>query len=96
MLDYAEDLRRNEHMSVHDAAFHAGMRRLRPIFLTSCAAAVGVVPMLLGGSPLWKPLGSVIFYGTLTTMVFISVILPIAYTIIYYKKDISQSENAKR
>lgn len=96
MLDYAEDLRRNEHMSVRDAAFHAGMRRLRPIFLTSSAAAVGVIPMLLGGSPLWTPLGAVIFYGTLTTMVFISIILPIAYTVIYYKKDISKSENGKK
>lgn len=96
MLDYAEDLRRNERMSVRDAAFQAGMRRLRPIFLTSSAAAVGVVPMLLGGSPLWTPLGAVIFYGTLITMVFISVILPIAYTVIYYKKDVSQLESGKK
>lgn len=87
MLDYAEDLRLNEHMSVRDSALHAGMRRLRPIFLTSSAAAVGVIPMLLGGSPLWTPLGAVIFYGTLITMVFISIILPIAYTVVNQRKD---------
>lgn len=87
MLDYAEDLRRNEKMSVRDSALHAGMRRMRPIFLTSSAAAVGVIPMLIGGSPLWTPLGTVIFYGTLITMIFISIILPIAYTVVYRKKD---------
>lgn len=95
MLDYAEDLRRNENMSVRDSALHAGMRRMRPIFLTSSAAAVGVVPMLIGGSPLWTPLGTVIFYGTLITMIFISIILPIAYTIVYRKKDLVKFKDKK-
>lgn len=92
MLDYAEDLRKGEKMSVRDSALQAGMRRMRPIFLTSSAAAVGVIPMLLGGSPLWTPLGTVIFFGTLITMVFISIILPIAYTVVYKKKDYLISE----
>lgn len=87
LLDYAEDLRKNKKMTVRDSALQAGMRRMRPIFLTSSAAAVGVIPMLLGGSPLWTPLGTVIFYGTLITMVFISIILPIAYSVIFRSKD---------
>ena len=47
MLDYAEELRREKGLSVRDAAFQAGERRMRPIFLTSAAASVGVLPMML-------------------------------------------------
>ncbi len=52
---------------------------MRPIFLTSAAASMGVIPMILSGSGLWAPMGNVIFFGTLITMVFILTIMPIAY-----------------
>lgn len=79
MIDYAEELRRDEHMSVRDAIYHSAQRRMRPIFLTSAAASMGVIPMILGGSSLWMPMGTVIFYGTLITMVFILTVIPVAY-----------------
>jgi multidrug efflux pump subunit AcrB len=79
MIDYAEELRSNEKMSIRDAIFHSAQRRMRPIFLTSAAASMGVIPMILGGSTLWMPMGTVIFYGTLITMFFILTIIPIAY-----------------
>ncbi|SBW00479.1 efflux RND transporter permease subunit [uncultured Dysgonomonas sp.] len=87
MLDYAEVLRKEQGLTVEKSAIQAGSRRMRPIFLTSTAAAVGVIPMVIGGSPLWTPLGSVIFFGTLITMVFISTILPVAYSVIFKFKD---------
>lgn len=79
MIDYAEELRRNERMCVRDAIYHSAQRRMRPIFLTSAAAAMGVIPMILGGSGLWMPMGTVIFYGTLITMLFILTVIPVAY-----------------
>lgn len=79
MFDYAEELRTNEHMTAHEAIFHSAQRRMRPIVLTSAAASMGVIPMILGGSGLWMPMGTVICYGTLITMVFILTILPVAY-----------------
>lgn len=79
MIDYAEELRREERMSVHDAIYHSAQRRMRPIFLTSAAASMGVIPMILGGSGLWMPMGTVIFYGTLITMFFILTVIPVAY-----------------
>lgn len=87
MLDYAEVLRKEQGLTVEKSAIQAGSRRMRPIFLTSTAAAVGVIPMVIGGSPLWTPLGTVIFFGTLITMVFISTILPVAYSVIFKFKD---------
>lgn len=79
MYDYAEELRETEHLTAHQAIQTSAKRRMRPIFLTSVAASMGVVPMMLGGSGLWAPMGNVIFFGTIITMFFILTILPIAY-----------------
>jgi multidrug efflux pump subunit AcrB len=79
MIDYAVELRENEGLSIKEAIHHSAKRRMRPIFLTSAAASMGVVPMVLHGSTLNMPMGTVIFYGTLITMVFILTIIPIAY-----------------
>ena len=85
MLDYAEELRRDKGLSVRDAAFHAGERRMRPIFLTSAAASVGVLPMMIENNTLWSPMGAVIFFGTLISMVLIATILPVLYWIVFDK-----------
>ena len=79
MFDYAEELRSKEGMHVRDAIFHSAQRRMRPIFLTSAAASMGVIPMILGKTGLWMPMGTVICYGTLITMLFILTILPVSY-----------------
>jgi multidrug efflux pump subunit AcrB len=65
-----------------DAARQAGSRRLRPIFLTTLAAAVGVTPMILSGSLLWAPLASVIAIGLLFSMFFTLVVVPVFYILI--------------
>ena len=44
MIDYAEELRNNERMTAHQAIYHSAQRRMRPIFLTSAAASMGVIP----------------------------------------------------
>lgn len=87
MLDYAEELRHHGKKSVLEAAFEAGKRRMRPIFLTSAAASMGVVPMIISKSALWMPMGTVIFFGTMTSMVLLVLILPIAYWLIFRKAD---------
>lgn len=79
MIDYAEELQRYDGLSVRDAIFASARRRMRPIFLTSAAASMGVIPMIIGKSPLWMPMGTVIFWGTLITMIFILTVIPVAY-----------------
>jgi multidrug efflux pump subunit AcrB len=83
MIDYAEELRQVEGLDVRAAIHHSAKRRMRPIFLTSAAASMGVLPMVLHGSTLNMPMGTVIFYGTLITMFFILTIIPIAYCAIH-------------
>lgn len=82
MVDYAEELRKEEHLHAREAIYLSAKRRMRPIFLTSAAASMGVIPMILGGSGLWMPMGTVIFYGTLITMLFILTVIPVAYWIV--------------
>ena len=83
MIDYAEELRATEHMTAEQAIYHSALRRMRPIFLTSAAASMGVIPMILGKSSLWMPMGTVICYGTLITMLFILTVLPCLYLLIF-------------
>lgn len=91
MFDYTEELRFKHGLSVKEAAFDAGKRRMRPIFLTSAAASMGVIPMILSGSSLWSPMGATICFGTLIAMCFILFALPLIYWY-YYRKQDTQSE----
>lgn len=83
MIDYAEELRATEKLCVRDAIYHSARRRMHPIFLTSAAASMGVIPMILGKSGLWMPMGTVICYGTLITMLFLLTVFPVAYLLIF-------------
>ncbi|WP_300673654.1 efflux RND transporter permease subunit [Desulfoluna sp.] len=82
LVDYADELVLKEEMNPRDAAMHAGSRRLRPIFLTSMAAAVGVTPMIVSGSPLWAPLASVFSVGVIFSMVMTLIIIPVIYALL--------------
>ncbi len=86
LIDYAREIREREKLTVYEAALAAGKRRMRPIFLTSAAAGVGVVPMIISRSPLWGPLGTVICFGLLFSMVLALYILPILYSLSYSDK----------
>lgn len=79
LIDYADELIRDHGYSHKAAAISAAKRRMRPIFLTSAAAAVGVVPMIVGKSPMWAPLGSVLAFGLIFSMILTLFVVPIMY-----------------
>jgi len=87
MYDYIEELRYKEGYSVLDACIEAGKRRMRPIFLTSAAASMGVIPMIISKSPLWCPMGTVICFGTMISMILILTMLPLIYWYSYRSAD---------
>jgi len=86
LIDYARELIDVEHMSVYEAALASGKRRMRPIFLTSAAAAVGVIPMVLSRSTLWGPLGTVICFGLIIAMILTLFVLPVLFALVYKAK----------
>ena len=64
---------------IFGAAFQSGLRRMRPVFLTSATTALGVLPMIIAATSLWMPMGVVICFGTLFTLPLTVTILPVVY-----------------
>lgn len=90
IVDYADELVRDHGYSRRGAALAAAKRRMRPIFLTSAAAAVAVLPMIIGKSPMWAPLGSVLAFGLIVSMVLTLFVVPVLYY--RFTKYVPQSE----
>jgi multidrug efflux pump subunit AcrB/outer membrane protein TolC len=81
LVDYIKEKVAEGH-PLEQAATEAGQRRLRPIFLTTMAAAVGVTPMILSRSLLWSPLASVIAFGLVLSMFFTLLVIPVLFVVI--------------
>lgn len=81
LIDYMNE-RLAHGISLEEAAKEAGKRRMRPIFLTTMAAAVGVTPMILSGSSLWSPLASVIAFGLVFSMCFTLLVVPVLFVVV--------------
>ncbi len=98
LIDHTNELLKKG-LSIPEAAYQAGKRRLRPIFLTAMAAAIGVFPMILSGSPLWSPMATVIAFGVVWSMLITTLSIPVLYTVTIKpkdKKDILESIKLKQ
>ena len=80
MIDYAEELRQQH--PTNEAALLSAKRRFRPVFLTSMAASMGVIPMVIKDTPLWGPMGVIICIGSLVSMLFILTMIPVGYSVV--------------
>ena len=87
LFEYAEELHYVKKIPLKEAAEEAGKRRMRPIFLTSCTTALGVLPMILSGDLMWMPMGVVICFGTLLSVLLITLIMPVSYWLIFRRHD---------
>jgi multidrug efflux pump subunit AcrB len=81
MLDFVEHLRA-EGVGLEDALVRSGHRRLRPVLMTSLAAAFGMLPLAYGigrGADMLKPLAIAVI-GALCISVLLSLVAtPTAY-----------------
>ena len=93
MIDYAEELRLKQGYDIGTAAVESAKRRFRPVFLTSMAASMGVIPMVIKNTPLWGPMGVVISLGALVSMLFIITMIPVGYCIVRNKFNSANDEN---
>jgi len=83
LVDFARQ-RQREGATASDAILEASRERLRPIQLTTLAAAAGAVPMLAGwdsGNPVLKPVGAVLLGGLLVSQVVTLVLTPPLYKV---------------
>ncbi len=88
MYEHAEAARKHKHLTYREAAYQAGLRRMRPVFLTSATTALGVLPMIIAATSLWMPMGVVICFGTLFTLPLTVTVLPVVYWKAYARYDL--------
>ena len=70
MIDFALEAERKQGMPPRDAIYQACLLRFRPILMTTLAAMLGALPLMLGsgvGSELRHPLGITIVGGLLVS-----------------------------
>jgi multidrug efflux pump len=82
MIDFALDAQRNAHKSPREAIYQACLLRFRPILMTTMAAVLGALPLMLGtgvGSELRHPLGVSIVGGLLVSQVLTLFTTPVIY-----------------
>ena len=82
MIDFALDAERNEGKAPQEAIHQACLLRFRPILMTTVAALVGALPLMLGsgtGSELRHPLGYTIVGGLIVSQVLTLFTTPVIY-----------------
>jgi HAE1 family hydrophobic/amphiphilic exporter-1 len=82
LVDFALDLERNQGMSPEQSIYQACVLRFRPILMTTMAALLGGVPLMLGagtGSEIRQPLGYTIVGGLLLSQVLTLFTTPVVY-----------------
>ncbi len=82
MVDFALDAQRKLGMAPRDAIHRAALLRFRPILMTTLAALVGALPLMLAGgsgAELRQPLGVVMVGGLLVSQVLTLFTTPVVY-----------------
>jgi multidrug efflux pump len=82
MIDFALDAERSEGLAPREAIYQACLLRFRPILMTTMAALLGAVPLMLGtgmGSELRHPLGITIVGGLIVSQVLTLFTTPVIY-----------------
>jgi multidrug efflux pump len=82
MIDFALDAERNEGKPPREAIYQACLLRFRPILMTTMAAVLGALPLMIGtgaGSELRHPLGISIVGGLLVSQVLTLFTTPVIY-----------------
>jgi HAE1 family hydrophobic/amphiphilic exporter-1 len=84
LVDYTNQLRRNQGLTLSEAVQLSGSCRLRPILMTTLTTVLGLLPLSLGlgeGGETQAPLARVVIGGLLSSTMITLVLVPVIYSI---------------
>jgi HAE1 family hydrophobic/amphiphilic exporter-1 len=82
MVDFAITAERDDHLAPQEAIRQAAVLRFRPIMMTTMAAMLGGVPLMLGtgtGSEIRQPLGYAMVGGLIVSQALTLFTTPVVY-----------------
>ena len=66
-----------------DAIVHACKQRLRPIFLATATTVLGMMPLVWGGTAMFKPMAISIIFGLSFATLLTLLVVPVLYSLFY-------------
>ena len=81
-------------LAAADAIVEASLTRLRPIMLTTATTILGLLPLYLGGGPMWEPMAVAIMCGLAFSTLLTLGLVPVLYALLFRVRPSASSQSA--
>jgi multidrug efflux pump subunit AcrB len=98
LVDFAQNVRRDEGLTPTEAIMKAASVRVRPVVMTALAAFFALLPMALGlarGSEANTPLGRAVIGGLVAGLVTTLFVVPALYSLVVRDRAVREAEPAQ-
>ena len=92
LIDRIRIEQEEEKRTPQEAILAASVKRFRPILLTTITTATSLIPLWLGGGPLWEPMAITIIFGLLIGTILTLGVVPVLYSS-FFQINYNETEN---
>lgn len=83
LIDRIRIEQERESLPPHQAIVAAAVKRFRPILLTTITTTASLIPLWIGGGPLWEPMAITIIFGLIIGTVLTLGVVPVLYSLFF-------------